>query len=136
MLRESLPPAVSPTPAVSPHPPVAADPPVRAPANPSLRFLKVTIKSLSAEARIIRLEETRSRGELRAALSGHRRGEVRREVRSAFVAYGYLRGRPYQVVEPRVKSPPDWTRVERLVAKYGLGCAKDGLKGWREEAPL
>jgi hypothetical protein len=98
----------------------------------SIRFLKVKIKSLSAEARIIRLEEGRSRGELRFLLRQHRRREVRSESRASLIAYGYLRGRSYTCVEPGAKGRPDWSAVQRMVKKYGAPEALEKLKAWRE----
>jgi len=98
------------------------------------QFLKVKIKSLAAEAQIIRHEERRSAGLRRASLCEHRRGIVRREARSALLAYGYLRGRLYPELERsnRPNRPgPDWATVERLVKKYGTGKAFE--HGWYEE---
>lgn len=97
----------------------------------SIRFLKVKIKSLSAEAAIIRLEETRSSGELRSALRGHRQWNVRREQRATQIAYGYLRGRSFTQIEPKPRTTPDWTRVEAMVKKYGTPALLEGLKVWR-----
>jgi hypothetical protein len=85
----------------------------------SIRFLKVKIKSLSAEARIIRIEELRSRGDLRDALRRHRREDVRREQRATQIAYGYLRGIKLDRIEPNAKSDPDWERIKAMVKKYG-----------------
>ena len=88
----------------------------------SIRHLKVKIKSLAAEARIIRHEERQVRGLDRVALSEHRRGIVRREARSAQLAYGYLRGRLYRQLERTCSTSrpgPDWAAVERLVKRYG-----------------
>lgn len=114
-----------------------------------IKALKVKIKSLAAEARIIRLEETKAilkghQSEARkkyrddtlyGLLRGHRvfeykdgrRSDLRTEQRSALLAYGYLRGREYKAVEtPRKKTShgytlnaPDWKRVLELVNKFG-----------------
>jgi len=80
-------------------------------------FLKVKLKSLAAEARIIRQQELRSPG-LRDRLREHRIFPVRREARNTLVAYGYLRGRDYLCIE-NAKSPPDWAAVTAMVKKYG-----------------
>jgi len=85
----------------------------------SIRFLKVKVKSLAVEAAIIRLEETRSRGELRSSLRFHRQHDVRREQRCAQLAYGYLRGVDRARIEPGAKTDPDWERVKALVKKFG-----------------
>lgn len=106
----------------------------------SIRFLKVKIKSLTAEARIIRLEEGRSRGELRAALRSHRQWDVRREQRATQLAYGYLRGRARVTIEPGARSEPDWDRVTAMIKKYANARMKPGdevsldFEAWRTAA--
>lgn len=81
--------------------------------------LKVKIKSLAAEARIIRKEELRADdNDLRESLLDHRRGIVRREARHAQIAYGFLRGRPLKAIE-KTDKPIDWAKVRRMVEKYG-----------------
>lgn len=97
----------------------------------STKFLKVKIKSLAAEARIIRHEERKSRGQLRNDLAAHRKGIVRREARSSQLAYGYLRGRPYRKLEPTCHRQPDWTAVERMVKKYGR--LQQPIEEWKDE---
>jgi hypothetical protein len=99
----------------------------------SLAYLKVKIKSLAAEARIIRHAEEvwrhREHDKGRPTFFGlrsHRIWDVRNEARAAQLAYAYLRGRPYAVVEPtgkdnggRQSNPIDWQRVTKIAAKYG-----------------
>lgn len=116
--------------------------------------LKVKIKSLAEEARIIRHEErralksatwARSRqqpAELNAAeseydgLYHHRTVDVRDEARAAQLAYGFLRGRAYRTIEnpgptKLFRHVPE--RVVGLVSKYG-GVAKadatTAIKDW------
>lgn len=96
----------------------------------SIRFLKVKVKSLAAEAAIIRMEENRSRGELRSSLRFHRQYEVRREQRCSQLAYGYLRGIAHARIEPGAKTDPDWDRVRAMVKKYGGIAALEGLTAW------
>lgn len=90
-------------------------------------FLRVKIKSLAAEARIIRREETRwphghrELGGIWSQLNSHRRRDVRPEARSAQLAYGLLRGRRYAVMEAKVWEAPDLPRIAYLVGKYGTG---------------
>jgi hypothetical protein len=97
----------------------------------SIRFLKVKLKSLAAESRIIRLEETRSRGTLRCSLREHRVGIVRSEARHTHLAYGYLRGHALAVLEPQVSSIPDWERVRKMVKKYGTAAQLEAFDAWR-----
>jgi hypothetical protein len=97
----------------------------------SIRFLKVKVKSLAAEAAIIRMEESRSRGDLRNQLRRHRREDVRREQRATQVAYGYLRGIALRRIEPGADSEPDWTRVCAMVKRYGSAALLEGLNAWK-----
>lgn len=97
-----------------------------------VKALKVKIKSLAAEAKIIRLEEKRVLGykksdtTLYLSLRSHRTNEVRREQRAAMLAYGFIRGRTYRQVEKcgkvsgiRHQNHPDWNRVRQLAEKFG-----------------
>jgi hypothetical protein len=91
--------------------------------NYRLKFLKVKIKSLAAEQGIIRLEKRRA---LKAKnyplvdeLNNHRVRAVRPEARAALMAYGLLRGRLPEAIEPGAKSEPDQARVTALIKKYG-----------------
>jgi hypothetical protein len=81
-------------------------------------YLKVKIKSLAAEAKIIRAEE-RKNPKFRFGLAEHRRTIVRSEARHTLLAYGFLRGKKYEEIEPKAHEKPDWARVERMIEKYG-----------------
>ena len=107
--------------------------------------LKVKSESLAAEARIIRNMERKYRKwksraqkkayrkegrertyqgspKLRESLRRHRIKVVRPEARHTHLAYGFLRGRRYRQIEPRLRDStprPDWDRVAAMVAKYG-----------------
>jgi len=82
-------------------------------------MLKVKVKSLAEEARIIRKEERKTFGRLRNLLQKHRRGTVRQEARSSFVAYGLVKGLEYRRIENKTKTEPDWKVVERMYMRYG-----------------
>lgn len=88
-------------------------------------FLKVKIKSLAAESSIIRREAAIRKNRFGGqdagfkSLQEHRRFDVRNESRSASLAYGFLRGRPYKAMEAKCWTQPDWSRVEKLAIKYG-----------------
>jgi len=106
----------------------------------SKTYLKVKIASLAAEARIIRNLEKRRRNVHRkkrpgvsiifddvwCGLNTHRRFELRTEARCAQLAYGFLRGRHYRVLEndphwlkpPFSKRQPNLRRIAELVCKY------------------
>lgn len=83
-------------------------------------YLKIKIKSLAAEARIIRLEEGRFPGHhpTREGLHNHRVNDVRKETRAALLAYAYLRGRSFKQVEPKPSTNPGFSRVIALAKKY------------------
>lgn len=84
-------------------------------------YLKVKVKSLAAEAKLIRAEEHKNPRH-REGLSRHRRSVVRGEARHTLLAYGFLRGKTYQQMEQRVRDDvyPDFQRVWRMVEKYGV----------------
>lgn len=83
-------------------------------------MLKVKVNSLAAEARIIRALEKKAKGVIQAELHSHRVHEVRREARHAHLAYGILKGRTIEQMEPTAKSKPDMEKVDRMLKKYGL----------------
>jgi hypothetical protein len=62
---------------------------------------RVKIKSLAEEARIIRTEEKRFGGQSseRGILRHHRTTVVRNEQRATLLAYAFMKGVPYGVVE-------------------------------------
>jgi hypothetical protein len=111
-------------------------------------FLKIKLKSLAAEARIIRAEEIKLRNRARQrrakgktvdvslldTLHDHRVQAVRRESRLTHLAYGFLRGRSYNAMERKATAlkPSDWTRVKTMITKYG-GTECD-LGAWRKAA--
>ena len=82
-------------------------------------YLKVKIKSLAAEAKIIRVEERKNK-KARQGLAEHRRTVVRNEARHSLLAYGFLRGKKYSQMEAKCHEYPDFERVERMVKKYGV----------------
>lgn len=81
-------------------------------------FLRIKLKSLAAESRIIRQEERRNK-RLASQLAVHRRDVVRPAARNTLLAYSFLRGRYYGDVEHLAKVPPNWKEVERMVVQYG-----------------
>lgn len=82
-------------------------------------MLRVKIKSLAEEARIIRAEEKRTRGRLRDELHLHRIFDVRAAARHAHLAYGFIRGRTYEQMERKAGREPSWDEIRRLCKKYG-----------------
>ena len=83
-------------------------------------YLKVKIKSLAEEARIIRLETKRARKiSIKNGLALHRTGIVRLEARHTQLAYGFLRGLAYSQMESKTHKEPDWKKIKRMIEKYG-----------------
>lgn len=114
--------------------------PIREPIKDKRRFLKVKIKSLAAEARIIRLEEARAVGTLREELHNHRVLDVRSECRATHIAYAFIRGKRFDQVEqlPReiphlwwYRQKPVFCRALKMILKYGNteGMSADEVTG-------
>lgn len=104
-------------------------------------YLRVKIKSLAAEAQIIRREERREKDRTKPGsvpsdvffgLRSHRVLDVRREARAASLAYGFLRGRDYKRIEASCHEPPNWKRVEDLVRKYGEDDMRERMQRFSE----
>lgn len=97
-----------------------------------LRKLRVKVKSLAEESRIIRSEASkvfiRRNDDGRPviedvmeknALLNHRVFDVRKEARDAQLAYAMLRGRRYGEVEEKYYEQPNWENILRLAKKFG-----------------
>jgi hypothetical protein len=107
-------------------------------------YLKIKIKSLAEEARIIRKEEHqykqrrafyrdrqgcedkyKSADTIFWSLRWHRESPVGTECRAALLAYGYLRGKTFFQLETlpkkegKIYQHPHWNRVIDLICKYG-----------------
>ena len=98
--------------------------------------LKVKIKSLAEEARIIRKEEKSLPGDShhRTNLHNHRVVDVRREARASQLAYAYMRGTAYLRVEQTCKREPNWERVENVAKRFiGSDFDQDAFEAWRKE---
>ena len=110
-------------------------------------FLKIKLKSLACEARIIRREEAQLKGQCikeqvevvrpftftRGEMEAHRRYVVGKEARHTLLAYSFIRGRAYQDVEQKAKTPPDWKKVRQMVERYGSFTQAGGLDAWHAE---
>ncbi len=81
--------------------------------------LRVKVKSLAAEAAIIRQEAARTRGLVRWGLNQHRQTVVRQAARTALLAYGLLRGASYASMEQRCLRRPDLAAVADTARRFG-----------------
>lgn len=119
-------------------------------------YLKIKIKSLSAEQIIIRqqkakqfgyvqyLRRTNKKGvaaadSVREGLHNHSQSVVSKATRHTLLAYGFLRGRDYSVIEKYVRKNnlPNWEEVERMVRKYGVDDIRHRMQKfsqWVDEA--
>lgn len=116
--------------------------------NTRTRHLKMKIKTLAAEAGIIRAEEQKlrsfdqalvERGEpkrhfgARVELADHRRGIVRQVARHALLAYALLREVPYDRVEAATtRHAPDWAEIRTLAKRFGAEI--EAIDAWLEAA--
>ena len=86
-------------------------------------YLRVKLKSLAEEARIIRVEERRAikhqNYSLQASLRWHRIDTVRKAARETLLAYQYLRGFAYKQVEKEGSIEPNWKSVLSMIQRYG-----------------
>lgn len=92
--------------------------------------LKIKLKSLAEESRIIRREELKYKHNIRkvADLYDHRKHHVRPIARATHIAYGLLRGLEYNQIEPTSKTTPHWGKVRSMVKKYSnFTTEKDNL---------
>ena len=108
--------------------------------------LKIKLKTLAAEATLIRKEERKAleagRHGLHAdrddyerhyrayeSLRDHRTGIVRSTARINNLAYGFLRGRAYAEMEAKTTSEVDLVAVYKLVQRFGT---PEDLAWWPE----
>lgn len=108
--------------------------------------LKIKGMSLAAEARIIRkIEKSLFRAarhhpgcrEKAESLFWHRMDDVRPEMRDTYLAYGFLKGRPYKDLEAKRYTNPDWDNIARMIDKYGMGDVRERqqhFERWKQEA--
>lgn len=84
-------------------------------------MLRVKLKSLTAESRIIRREEVRTWGPLQLELRAHRVGVVRNEARYSHIAYCLIRGRKFSEIEPIYQerlSDTAFAKIGAMLAKF------------------
>jgi hypothetical protein len=100
------------------------------------RHLKVKIKNLAEEARIIRTEERKVRGMEKWELQHHRRTVVRDEARRSLIAYAIIRGRDpatHELQDDTLRLL-DRSAVIRMVKKYGSYEAQERCEEYQKAA--
>lgn len=93
----------------------------------SISKLRVNIKSLAAEAKIIRSEFRRTHF---AGLDSHRRGRLREEARYAQLALAFTKGKPYNVVEGKTRNKPDPARLSQKLKRAGVFVNEHVVQNW------
>lgn len=106
------------------------------PENAGKSRLKIKIKSLAAESRIIRHEERKWPGPstTRNSLYLHRVYDVRREQRHSLLAYGFLRNKPYDCIEQPDSREINWANVEGIALRFSTmdkRTLKQKLEEWK-----
>jgi len=102
--------------------------------NERLIHLRIKIKSLAAEAKIIRKESKKTTGMTKWRLQDHNKTIVRVHTRHNLLAYGMILGTPYNVMEIKcdVEMSPDFSKVFTIGKRFG--GKECNMVLWIEEA--
>ena len=98
--------------------------------NPRTTHLKIKLKTLTAETKIIRAEERKALqnpkqfkdsgyNPMFEGLRDHRLSVVKTYSRSNHLAYGFLLDHKYQEMERYCKEEPNFTEVQKIVVAFG-----------------
>jgi hypothetical protein len=96
--------------------------------------LKIKVKSLVNESKSIRKEAKKVSGMVKWNLNNHRTTVVRDHTRHNLLAYGILRGIPYEVMEEKCYEYPDFKRVFSIAKRFG--ATDDMILKWKEDSEL
>jgi len=97
----------------------------------AIHMLRVNLKSLVAEARIIRFEEKRAGIVYQWNLYDHRVKVLREELRYTGLALAFVRHRPYRSVERLGSKDVDVKRLAKKVAgKWPFEGTLDNMTDW------
>lgn len=94
--------------------------------------LRIKIKSLADEARIIRKEAKKTSGMEKWELNEHRTKVVRPHTRHNLLAYGILIGTPYEAMENKCNEPPRFSEVSKIAKRFG--AKEEIVLEWIEKA--
>lgn len=111
--------------------------------------LKVKIKSLAEEARIIRKEERKLKGQISRTSSEypedikekrdqvinlvhHRKGVVGHEARHTHLAYAIFRGTPYHKLELKCREKPIFRKIKEMAHRFG--ASEEDVTNWVDDA--
>lgn len=79
---------------------------------------KLIKKAAAARARVKSRGDVYKEGFLANSMYRHRIDVIRPELRSSHLAYNFLRGNKYSEVETRVRSWPNWKKVEAIARDF------------------
>lgn len=99
--------------------------------------LKLKIKNLETEARYIKKEIDKNKGcgyHLWGPLS--RLCRIKTELRSNLIAYGFIRGVPYDKIENCPRTDPYWGDIYRTALEYGHKCLPHKEDYYSSKRPL
>lgn len=99
------------------------------------QFLKVKLKTLAEEARIIRHEERKYFGMDRWDLQHHRKTVVRDEARRTLIAYQFIRGKDWKIHTSSCAWTHnlDFDHVHRMIRRYGSFASEAAFKEFKDE---
>lgn len=81
--------------------------------------LRVNIKSLAAEAVIIRKQTHSTKNvAIKNSLYLHRVGPLRTEARHAQLALAAIRGKDYKLIEKNAQSQPNWKKIYQKIERH------------------
>lgn len=86
--------------------------------RPEIHRLRVNVKSLAAESRIIRAEMRKADKTSRHLLDLHRSTRVRPEARLAHLALAWAKGRTYPQAEAKTTQPVSAQRLTEKVNRF------------------
>jgi len=87
--------------------------------RPEIHKLRVNVKSLAAEAKIIRDEIQRATTkEARESLHYHRMERVRPEARMAHLALAFARGKAYKEAESKARNKPSVPELVKKIQRF------------------
>lgn len=94
--------------------------------NAAEHRLRVNVKSLAAEARIIRTEMRRAQDTCsKASLAYHRSQRLKPEARLAHLALAFVRQVPYKRVETNAKQVPLAAKVFKKLNRFMIASQQD-----------
>lgn len=97
--------------------------------------LRVNVKSLAAEARIIRQEIAKAKSkDAIGCLSFHRMSRLRPEARLAHLALAYVKGVPYKTAESKTNNPVLCMELVKKLSRFCVAVEPLTVKAWLEAA--